>query len=198
MSLKQSLLAIVALSGMIFFVACGGGDSRRDATTVGSDGWVFEGWACAPDAAKALEGQSPANYCNDDDKKDYLYLKFSARASERAIRADSIAMKQTTCRRAARDLAAGDGISKILGDYIEQASGVADGQSTGQAIVAQSAGRISGIGLYDCCSLDEKTGRCADRGDPETWAECQCVAYFKYPGGQKAFEAQVEEIAAQQ
>jgi hypothetical protein len=193
--MKQfSILA--ALLSLTFATYCGGGnDGRRDATTVGAEGWVFEGWACAPDAAKAKAGLSPAEYCQDDDKKDYLYLKFSARSSERAIRAGSIAMKQTTCRRAARDLVAGDGLSKILGDYVEQASGVSDGQSTGHAIVTQSAGKISGIGLYDCCSLNQQTGRCAKDNDPETWEDCQCVGYFKYPGGQRAFEATVQEVS---
>lgn len=194
---RFSIVAIL-LAVAFGFQCGGGGDARRDATTVGAEGWVFEGWACAPDAAKAKSGLSPAEYCDDDSKKDYLYLKFAARASQRAITARSIAMKQTTCRRAARDLVAGDGLSKILGDYVEQASGVSDGQSTGQAIVTQSAGKISGIGLYDCCSLNQDTGRCANPkdGDAETWEDCQCVGYFKYPGGQKAFEAQVEEIDA--
>ena len=109
---KVLIPAILAVFALAY---CGAGDSRRDATTVGSDGWVFEGWACAPDAAKALEGLSPAEYCQDDDNKDYLYLKFSARASQQAIQNGSIAMKQTTCRRAARDLVAGDGLSKIIG-----------------------------------------------------------------------------------
>lgn len=194
---KFSLFA--ALTGaLILATACGGGDDgRRDATTVGAQGWVFEGWACPPDAAKAKAGLSPAEYCQDDSNKDYLYMKFTARASERAIRAGSIAMKQTTCRRASRDLVAGDGLSKIIGDYVEQASGVSDGQSTGQAIVTQTAGKISGIGLYDCCSLNSQTGRCADpaEGDNETWEECQCVGYMKYPGGQKAFEALAEEVS---
>ena len=187
------LLALVA--------ACGGGnDGRRDATTVGAEGWVFEGWVCAPDAAKAKSGLSPAEYCQDDDNKDYLYLKFSARASERAIRAGSIAMKQTTCRRASRDLVAGDGLSKIIGDYVEQASGVSDGQSTGQAIVTQTQGKISGIGIYDCCSLNQQTGRCANpaNNDAETWEDCQCVGYFKFPGGQRAFEAVASEVSADQ
>ena len=172
---------------------------RRDATTVGAEGWVFEGWACAPDSAKARLGQSPSDYCKNDRKKDYLYLKFTARASDRAIQVGSYAMKQSTCRRAARDLVAGDGLSKVLGDYLEQASGVQDGQSTGQTIVTQTRGVISGIGLYDCCSINQKTGRCADprRNEPETWEDCQCVGYFRYPGGKKAFEAKVSEATTQ-
>lgn len=186
------ILAVFALS------YCGAGDSRRDATTVGTEGWVFEGWACAPDAARALRGESPANYCQDDDKKDYLYIKFSARASQQAIQNGSIAMKQTTCRRAARDLVAGDGLSKIIGDYLEQASGVADGQSTGFAIVAQNRGKIKGIGLYDCCSLDPRGTGCVEAGTNETWEDCMCVGYLKFPGGQKAFEAAAEEAQINQ
>ncbi len=196
--MKQFSLLIAALMAVSFTLACGGtGDARRDATTTGKNAWKFEGWACKPRADKALKGESPAEYCADSENNDYLYLKFSARASERAIRAGSIAMKQTTCRRAARDLVAGDGLSKIIGDYVEQASGVSDGQSTGQAIVTQTQGKISGIGLYDCCSLNQQTGICAEVGEPETWEDCQCVGYFKYPGGERAFEALAEEVSVE-
>ncbi len=190
-------IALLCLAAC-FLSLCSGGsrraDLRQDATTVGAEAWIFEGWACAPDTAKARLGQSPANYCKNDRKKDYLYLKFTARASERAIENNSIAMKQSTCRRAARDLVAGDGLSKVLGDYLEQASGIQDGQSTGQTIVAQTRGLISGIGLYDCCSINTATGRCvnARKDEAETWEECQCVGYFRYPGGKKAFEARVQ------
>ncbi len=194
--MKSFCTAVGAIAFLAMFsFACGPKDMRRDATSVGEEGWVFEGWACAPDTAKAKQGLSPADYCKGDTKNfDYLYLKFSARASEKSIAQNSIAMKQTTCRRAARDLVAGDGLSKILGDYLEQASGVSDGQSTGQVIVAQSQGLVSGVGIYDCCSLDQRTGRCARKGEPETWEDCQCVGYLKYPGGQKAFEAKVREV----
>ncbi len=182
---------------IVWYCSGSGSQVRRDATTVGAEGWVFEGWACAPDSAKARLGMSPADYCKDERKKDYLYLKFTARSSERAIQIGSIAMKQSTCRRAARDLVAGDGLSKVLGDYLEQASGVQDGQSTGQTIITQTRGKISGIGLYDCCSINQATGRCADarRDQAETWEECQCVGYFRYPGGKRAFAAKAEDIS---
>ncbi len=169
---------------------------RRDATTVSADGWVFEGWACAPDSTQARKGVSPADYCEKSRKKDYLYLKFTARASEKAIRLDSLAMKQSTCRRAARDQVGADALSKTLGDYLEQNSGVQDGQSTGQNIITKTKGIISGFGLYDCCSLSEKTGRCANprKNQRETWDECQCVGYLRYPGGKRAFEATVKSV----
>ena len=197
---NQYIIHLLMVNMVFLFFSCSTTQDaglRRDATTVGAGGWVFEGWACAPDQTKARLGQSPADYCKEASKKDYLYLKFLARASDKAIQVDSIAMKQSTCRRAARDLVAGDGLSKVIGDYVEQASGVQDGQSTGQTIVAQSRGIISGVGLYDCCSLNAKTGRCADykRNEAETWEECQCVGYFRYPGGKRAFEAKVEAVS---
>lgn len=177
-------------------IACNDGQ-RRDPFTVGPDGRVFEAWGCQPDETLRREGVSPAEYCQGEEP-DTLYLKFSAAASERALRADRIAMKQSSCRRAARDQIAGDGLSKILGDYITATSGVSDGQSTGQAILAETRGEISGAALYDCCSLDPKTGKCAAPGAAETWEECQCVGYFRYPGGRRAFEARVEEAEARQ
>ena len=192
------LVFITIIASSALLLACPGNDARRDATTVGADGWIFEGWACAPDTSEALKGNSPAEYCDDvdEDNKDYLYMKFVARASARAIRENSIAMKQSTCRDAALTQVKGDGLSKIVGDYLEQASGVSDGQSTGVAIIRQSQGKIRGIGLYDCCSLNPSTGRCAESGDPETWEECQCVGYLRYPGGRDAFKADAQETGA--
>ncbi len=195
-----AVLLSLSLISLLWFCRSGKlSKVRRDATTVGAEGWIFEGWACAPNSAKARLGQSPADYCKDDSKNDYLYLKFTARASEKAIQRDSIAMKQSTCRRAARDLVAGDGLSKVVGDYIEQASGVQDGESTGQTVVTNTRGTASGIGLYDCCSINQKNGRCADprKQEAENWEECQCVGYLRYPGGKRAFEAKVEKAEAQ-
>ncbi|MBI3396347.1 MAG: lipoprotein LipL21 [Spirochaetia bacterium] len=192
---KVALIAGLVVASAI--IACGDSDKqvRRDATSVGEVGWVFEGWACAPDTAAAKRGESPASYCKDPNAYDHLYLKFSAAASEKAIASGRIAMMQSTCRDAALTQIKGDGISKIIGDFLEQASGVADGQSTGVAIVRQSKGLIKGVGLYDCCSLNPKSGRCADpgKGDPETWEQCQCVGYMKFPGGKKAFETQAQQ-----
>lgn len=187
----KKLILIVSMALTLAAVSCGGGDdSRRNATSVGSDGWVFEGWACAPDTAKALKGLSPADYCTDQTQNDYLYMKFSARASDKAIQAGSQAMMQTTCREAARLLVAGDGLAKIVGEQVEKASGVSDGQSTGVAIVAQVRGQVGGIGTYNCCALDKATGRCIPASaERENWEECQCVGFMKFPGGQQKFES---------
>lgn len=188
--MKKTLFVLIAVSAVL--ISCGGPkDSRRDATTVGKNGWIFEGWACAPDTAAAKRGESPAEYCQGKPTKDldYLYMKFSARASEKAIKQNSVAMKQSTCREAARLQVSGDALRKVIGEYIEQASGVSDGQSTGSVIVSESKGSISGTGVYDCCSLNNDTGICVNEGEVETWTECQCVGYMRYTGGQKAFES---------
>lgn len=186
----KQMLMIVMVGVVGLLVACGGNDSRRDATTVGQDGWVVEGWACEPKTDK----NDPPSKTKCGEKKDYLYMKFAARASQKALDANSIAMKMSTCREAARLQVAGDGLAKIIGEYLEKASGVSDGQSTGVAIVSQMKGKISGIGIYDCCSIDQDTGKCVSAGKKEDWNDCMCVGYMKFPGGQKAFQAKAEEV----
>lgn len=195
--MKKSLIILGLLIGLVTY--CGSkNEARRDATTVGKEGWVFEGWACAPDAAKAKQGLSPAEYCTDKDPKDYLYMKFSAAASEKAIASGRLAQMMSTCRDAALTQIKGDGLSKIIGDYLEQASGVQDGQSTGVAIVRQSKGLIKGVGIYDCCAIDNETGRCVEEGKKEDWSQCMCVGYMKFPGGQKAFETMAQQVMSGQ
>lgn len=188
--LASATMTIVA--GMTMLSAsCGSGDSRSDATTVGENAWYFEGWACAPNATR--KGESPAEYCDNARDNDYLYMKVSARASDNAIRRKSIAMMRSTCVQAAEDQVKGNGLSKIIGDYLESMSGVADGQSTGSAILRQTQGKIRGVGLYNCCSMDLETGFCVEQGEPEMWEECMCVGYIRFPGGQDAFETMAEE-----
>lgn len=194
---KWFLIGAIALSGLLVYCGSSRNDARNDATSTGPDGWIFEGWACAPDAAKALQRQSPAQYCLDDKPKDYLYMKFSAAAAQDAIDKGMVAMKQSTCRKAAKDQISSDGLAKILGEYLEQASGVKNGQSTGQVIIAQNKGLIRGVSIYNCCSLDQGTGVCTVAGQAETWDQCQCVGVLKYPGGQKGFEASAEKASAE-
>ncbi len=195
---KVTILTTLALLVSLAFISCGSNKERRDATSNREAGWIFEGWACAPNTARALKGESPADYCDTSKKKEntYLYMKFPARASERAIERDSVAMMQSTCRRAAKDQISGDALGKILGEYLEGASGVEDGESTGQTIVAQFKGKIKGIGVYDCCPMNQDTGLCADpdkSGVGKLWQECICVGYMQFPGGQEAFTAAAEE-----
>lgn len=194
---KILILSVIALS--IGLAGCGGSNERRDATTVGQAGWIFEGWACAPRADRALLGESPAQYCQNVKQKDYLYMKFSAAASQRAIDSGRTAMMMSTCRDAALTQIKGDGLSKIIGDFLEQASGVSDGQSTGVAIVRQSKGLIRGVGIYDCCAMNNDNGECIEKGKETAgvWAQCMCVGYLKYPGGQKGFESAAEQAQAE-
>lgn len=194
--MKKTLIVLSFVA--IFATYCGSkNEARRDATTVGEAGWVFEGWACAPDAAEAKKGRSPAQYCTEDKPRDYLYLKFSAAASEKAIQSGRLAQMMATCRDAALTQIKGDGLSKIIGDYLEQASGVQDGQSTGVAIVRQSKGLIKGVGIYDCCAIDNNTGSCVKPGEKEDWSQCMCVGYMRFEGGQKKFQTMAEQSKAQ-
>jgi len=194
--MKKQIISFVAITLIAMSVSCGSNDYRRDATTVGEFGWVFEGWACAPNSALAKKGISPSEYCTDIpmNKHDYLYMKFSAAASEKAINTGRLAQMMATCREAARLQVAGDGLAKIIGEYIEKASGVSDGQSTGVAIMSQLKGQIKGVGLYDCCAIDNDTGSCVKPGEKENWEQCMCVGYMKFPGGQKNFESWAEKV----
>lgn len=193
---KYLIVLSATMLAALFFASCGDKySSRRDATSVGEAGWVFEGWACAPDAAAAKRGESPAEYCKGKNKKelDYLYMKFSAAASDKAIASGRLAQMMATCREAARLQVAADGINKVIGEYLERASGVSDGQSTGSVIVSQNQGQIRGIGLYDCCAMDNNTGDCVKKSERQNWEQCMCVGYMRFSGGQDKFMSAVKE-----
>ena len=200
----KMMIGALAVSALMLMAACGSSNSsiedRRKADTVGKFGWIFEGWACQPDAV-AGKGVPPSKYCdwpeNEDKPRDYLYIKVAAAPSRAAVRENNIAMKLSTCRQASKDQVDADGLAKVLGSILSKTSGVVDGRSTGFAIMSKVKGRISGTGIYDCCSIDNKTGACADptKGEPEKWESCMCVGYIKYPGGQAAFESKATELA---
>ena len=196
--MKKTILGLVGVLALFSVLYCPSGNAdpdKRNATSVGKLGWVFEGWACAPDSSKAMQGLSPAQYCNDDSQKDYLYMKFSAAAEQGSIDSGMISKMMATCREAARLQVAGDGMVKIIGEYIEKAAGVSNGQSTGVAIVSQARGQVRGVGLYDCCAMDNDTGACVKPDLKQNWAQCICVGYMKYPGGQKAMVTKAKELA---
>ena len=200
--MKRFAIITVVLAAALILIGCSGKNSRWDATSVGKRGWVFEGWACAPNQAKALKGQSPADYCDTDDisKNKYLYMKFSASAKQSVVDEGRIGKLQSSCRDAAKRQIQGDSLEKILGTYLEGAAGVEDGESTGHVIMAQYRGRIKGIGVYNCCPLDQDSGECMKPGTSgyaKGWAECMCVGYLAFPGGQKAFQAAAESADAE-
>ncbi|MCB1327271.1 MAG: lipoprotein LipL21, partial [Leptospiraceae bacterium] len=185
---KLILLATAAILGLTI-AGCSGYEDRRDATTVGTEGWVYEGWSCAPNQDAALRGLSPAQYCADaePEERQYLYMIQVAAASDRAIRSGRLTQMQSTCKQAAKDQVLADALTKFLGTYLEQAAGVSDGQSTGQAIIQQNRGRVgAGIGIYDCCAVDPEMGTCAEADGPQNWEQCKCVGYMRWPGGQEA------------
>ena len=184
--MKKTILLIVGLS---LFFSCAGNDGRRDATTTGDDGWIFEGWGGPPEVRR--DGKTP----KDTKPADWYYMKFSARASAKAVARKSQAMMQTTCREAARLQVANETIHKMVGEILESASGVSDGESTGQVIVSETKGRVKGVGVYDCKPMG---GKVVVRGkDTWSWEECQCVGYGKFPGGRDALVAHAQEIENQ-
>ena len=51
-------------------------------------------------------------------------------------------------------------------------------------------------GLYRCCSLDVETMKCAQKEEKQTWNECLCLGYLRYPGGRKALEEILRNLQA--
>ena len=151
---------------------------QKDATTVGTGGWSFEGWGGPPD--QRSDGKTP----KDTKPKDWYYMKFPARASAKAVSRKSQAMMQSTCKEGARLQGASDVIKKMIGETIESASGVSDGETTANVIVSESSGLVKGVGVYEC----KATGPGSDPSDvtKDNWEECQCVIYAKYKGGRDA------------
>ena len=49
-------------------------------------------------------------------------------------------------------------------------------------------------GVYDCCSVDPKTGICTVFGKQPDWTECSCVGYVKFPGGKQGLYKEVRKI----
>lgn len=52
---------------------------------------------------------------------------------------------QSTCIDAATTQAKGDLIGKMIGESIEGASGVSDGESTGKVVVREFSGKLQGV-----------------------------------------------------
>ena len=179
---------IIAALTLTQLLSCSGSAPTPKLRGMSRSSWLFEGWACRPDLERTERNRSPVQNCSDEQKREWLYMKFTVRASEKAIRKNDPDLKQTTCRKAAGFQMSADGLPKILGEFIEKSSGTTD-ISYGVAIVTQTRGLMRHVGLYGCCSLNENSGRCAAPKEPATWTECLCVGYMKYPGGEKSFES---------
>lgn len=177
---------------LVFAAYCGGGaiqDSRRDATAVRANGEILEGWSCSPTSGR------PFQNCPDGIRPEYLYLTFDARGSRTMAEPNA----EAACRKAARRQLAGYAFAKIMAQYVESTSGVSDGESTAHAILNRGGGTIRESGIYECCSLNQRTGRCSKSNESETatWEECLCVGFMRFPGGQQAFEKLAEEVSTE-
>jgi len=169
-----------------FLITCGSGDYRKDATSVGEGGWAGEGWGGVPE--QRADGKTP----RDTLPRDWYYMKYSARASDKSIAKKDQMMMKSTCREAARMQGAADVVRKMVGETLESASGVSDGQSTGQTIVSQASGLIKGVGVYECLSMGSGTLR--TDAMKENWESCECVIYAKYDGGRDALVAKAKSL----
>ena len=182
--MKINLLSLVTF--LTLLISCGGGDARRDVTTTGPDGWIVEGWGGPPE--QRSDGKTPKNTT----PKEWFYMKFFARASDKAIKQKSPGMMMSTCREAARLQGASDVVKKMVGETLESASGVSDGQSTGLVIVSQSSGIVQGVGVYDCKA--NGPGNVSGDASKENWEECICVIHARYEGGRDAMVGRAKAI----
>ena len=172
MSSKKSLSLVLAL--LVTILGCNTGDS---AVTVGKGGKQFEGWAGPPE--------------NPSEKPfDFFYMKYPGRASEKAVQKKSGAMMQSTCIDAATTQAKGDLIGKMIGESIEGASGVSDGESTGKVVVREFSGKLQGVSTKEC--------RPMAIAKPEIpgseYLECECVIFLRVDGGRDAIIARAQEL----
>ena len=171
---------------IMLFIGCQSDDFRKNATTVGEGGWAGEGWGGPPE--QRSDGKTP----RDISPRDWYYMKYPARASDKAIAKKDQMMMKSTCREAARLQGAADVVRKMVGETLESASGVSDGQSTGQVIVSQTNGLIQGVGVYECLSMGNGTLR--TDAMKENWESCECVIYAKYEGGRDALVAKARSL----
>ncbi len=191
--LKQCLNSAILL--LLLYCASDDTKSRQNLSILAANRWVFEGWACEPRGLLSQTRQSPIESCDDSTTKDYLYLKFFGKASEKALAKSSSVMKQSSCSKEVKEQLLSVGLEKVVGEYIGQVLNVQDAEFVSHRIMTQTKDRISEVGLYGCCSLNTRTGKCADvsKSGPDEWEECLCVGYFHYSGGRKSFEKQVKK-----
>ena len=198
--MKTATVIFIALSAL-GISACG----QTKNVGPSKNAWLYEGWACAPDQRTHAKGLSPADDCKEL-PRDHLYVTFRARPSEKGPHQNSIGYKMSTCRENARlELAVSD-MNNVLRQYIRKNPRLHPGcrwqeipefNPCGRrfgAVINSACCSIRGIGMYECCSINEKTGRCAEQGEAEDWNECLCIAYTKYPGGNKYAESMCRDV----
>ena len=142
--------------------------------------WKFTGWACLPDMGKKLMGENPLH--RDCEPREYFFLSVKARASQRAVEKGNVQMMRSTCRAAARSVALGNEKARRMFDFMETRKVVQQGDR--QAVITEFNGTVRGAGLYECCPHVAGGKGCAKK--QTKWEQCICLAYWRYPGGQKA------------
>ncbi|MEM7181811.1 MAG: lipoprotein LipL21 [Spirochaetota bacterium] len=171
-------LRYFAILAMVFTMLCNCSSSEPAHKLTGKGVQEFEGWAGPPDDPK---GSGP---------KDYFYMKYAGRASDKARKKRSGAMMQNTCTDAAELSAKGDIIQKLAHESVSGASGVSDGESTGKVVVREFAAKTSGMNRYKCKPIAK-----ADPNIPlSEWNECVCVMFVRIEGGERAIVARAEAI----
>lgn len=178
---------IFLLAAVVLVASCSStNNGQKDATSVGDGGWAGEGWGGPPE--QRADGKTP----KDTTPRDWYYMKYRSRASEKAVAKKSPAMMNSTCKEASRVQGAADIIRKMVGESIEGASGVSDGESTGQVLVSQLQGTVKGVGVYECRAIGE--GSDPKDVSKDNWTECECIIYTKYNGGRDALVGSAQAV----
>ena len=164
----------------------------RNAAAARPNAWIFNGWGCKPEYRKAERGLSPAQACAGDAGMEWLYSKIAASADERAAAAGNHSLIFSSCRGNAR-LALAAQLSMHFGSEICGAHPACDSQSVGRAFLAAYYGGVRNSGIYKCCALAGKTGRCATKERKSSPRDCLCVVYAKLPGGRPLFDSRLKE-----
>jgi hypothetical protein len=161
----------------------------------GFDITKFQGWGGAPDAVES--GQS----LSENDKKEFYYLKVKARASAKSIENKSESMMQITCQDSARLT----GVDKIFATFMDAYFlEKAPEEKRGTVKLEYPDKNIS----YTCkYSPDEKNQKIINReckgiireqgiygcwaGASNSWSDCECLTYMKFPGGKEGIESKI-------
>ena len=172
----SKIIKTLSIAMILAFVLGCSGDAKKDPTTVGKDGYRFEGWAGSPEDPK----EKPF---------DFFYMKSVGRASNKAMEKRSGAMMQKTCTDAAVLSVKGDLIGKLIGESIEGASSLQDGESMGLIVKREFSGQLQGVNVKECKALYPDEASTPYSG----WKECECVVFVKIPGGKEAVLAKASK-----
>lgn len=170
MSFQKTLILAAAILALTTY--CGSG---KDFTTAGDGAKKMEGWAGPPE---------------EINKKpyEYFYMKHVAAAKPDTVTQKNGAKMEATCVEAASLQGKANFLRKMVGESLEGASGVADGESTGFVIVSQYSGKVKGLSVADCKPRGEK-----GKFNGSEWGQCECVIWAKVDGGRDAIVASAQD-----